>query len=86
MKAVAAQRMKKIKNAQITLAKDIDMDVLVKGTGSEAHERELYKLLAATGIKTEDLGNPQILSMIQEILTEYIVDEEMNQEEVGFLA
>ena len=62
------------------------MEVLLKGAGSEEHERELYKLLAATGIKSEDLKNPEIITMIQEILTEQIVDEEMNQEEVEFTA
>ena len=46
------------------------MNILLRGTGSEQHERELYKLLAATGIKTEDMKNPEIITMIQEILTE----------------
>ena len=55
---VSETRMKRIKNATISLIKDIDMDVLIKGTGSSEHERELFKLLAATGIKTEDLNNP----------------------------
>ena len=40
------------------------MDVLIRGTGSEEHERELYKLLAATGMKTEDLQNPEVVTMI----------------------
>ena len=31
------------------------MELLLRGTGSEDHERELYKLLAASGIKTEDM-------------------------------
>lgn len=62
------------------------MSVLLRGTGGEEHERELYKLLAATGIKTEDLNNPEIMGMIQEILTEQIVDEEMNEDDVEFAA
>ena len=56
--------MKRIKNATISLIKDIDMDVLIKGTGSSEHERELFKLLAATGIKTEDLNNPEMVGLI----------------------
>ena len=61
---VSETRMKRIKNATISLIKDIDMDVLIKGTGSSEHERELFKLLAATGIKTEDLNNPEMVGLI----------------------
>ena len=50
---VAKERQNKILDAQVKLSSSIDMNLLLRGTGSDEHERELYKLLAATGIKTE---------------------------------
>lgn len=55
LRAVAEQREQQIRQAQIKLAKDIKMDILLKGTGTSEHERELYKLLAVAGISLEDL-------------------------------
>jgi len=68
------------------MAKSIDMDMLIKGTGSEEHQRELYKILALSGIHTDDLDNPEMLSIIKDVLTEYIVDEEMGEDDIDFTA
>jgi len=61
---IAAQREKKLMNACMKLAKQIDIDVLLKGSGSAEHEHELYKLLAVAGIKQEDLKRPDIMKLI----------------------
>ena len=69
LKTVAESRMKKIAKASMELVKSIDMDVLIKGTGGEEHQRELYKLLAATGIKTEDLAKSEVVGLIKDVMT-----------------
>ena len=68
------------------LAKDIDVDVLLRGTGTQEHQRELYKLLAVANVSTEDLKDANTMQMIQEVLTDFIADDEMGEEELEFTA
>ena len=68
------------------MAKTIDTQVLLKGTGTEEHQRELYKVLALAGIKIEDMNKAETMDAIQDVLTDFIADDEMNAEDVEFAA
>ena len=77
---------KKAKHAAYELAKQIDVETLLKGTGSEEHQQELYKLLAVAGVSTQDLKDADTMTMIQEVLTDFIADDEMDDDELEFAA
>ena len=62
------------------------MDMIVKGNGSEEHQRELYKLLAVSGLEKDDLEKPEIMEMIRTLLADFIVDEDMNEDDIDFTA
>lgn len=68
------------------MAKTIDTKVLLKGTGTQEHQRELYKVLALAGIKMEDMNKSATMEMIQDVITDFIADDEMNADDVEFAA
>ena len=75
-----------MQEANLRLAKTIDTDLLLKGNGSAEHQHELYKVLALAGISTADLNDKNCMSIIQETLTDFIADGEMNEDDVEFAA
>ena len=83
---VAANRKAEVDNAAVKLAKTINPSLLLKGTGGAEHERELMKVLAVAGVKYEDLGDKDTMELIQEVLTDFIADEEMDEDELEFAA
>ena len=42
--------------------------------------------MALAGVQTHDLNNPEMLEIIKDVLTQYIVDEEMGEEDIDFTA
>ena len=68
------------------MCESIDVEVLLRGTGSQQHERELYKFLAAAGLDSEDLMKEQTMQLIQEFLAEFLVDQDLEEGEDTFLA
>lgn len=71
---------------QKKLCESIDIEVLQRGTGTQEHERELYKFLAAAGLETDDLKKEATVQVIQELLAELLVDQELEDGEDQFLA
>ena len=65
------------------LSKNIDMNVIIKGTGDDAHRNELTKLIRVSGMQAEDLEKPEVVGMIKEVMTDYIVDEERKNKEAA---
>mmetsp|Transcript_43704 Transcript_43704/g.57903 ORF Transcript_43704/g.57903 Transcript_43704/m.57903 type:complete len:162 (+) Transcript_43704:521-1006(+) len=64
LREVAKQREQEREKAGKKLCQSIDVDVLIKGTGSEEHERELYKFLAAADVGTDDLKKEETMQLI----------------------
>ena len=64
----------KREKAEKKLCSSIDVNVLVKGTGSKEHERELYKFLAAADIDSADLEKEETMEIIQGFLAEFLVN------------
>ena len=68
------------------MANDVNTDILLKGTGMAEHQRELMKILAAAGIKDEDLQNRENMELIQEVLADFIADDQIGADENDFNA
>ena len=66
---------------QKKLCQSIDIEVLQRGTGTQEHERELYKFLAAADLETDDLKKEETMQVIQELLAELLVHQELEEGE-----
>ena len=86
LRLVSENREKAREQAAKKLCESIDVDVLLRGTGSQEHERELYKFLAAADLNAEDLKKEATMQLIQEFLAEFLVDQELEEGEDAFLA
>lgn len=79
-------QVQKHEKAAKNLCSSIDIDVLLRGTGSKNHERELHKFLAAADINSEDLKKGETMELIQGFIAEFLVDQELQEGEDEFLA
>ena len=46
----------------------------------------MYKILALAGINTEDLEKESTMELIKDVLTDFIIDDDMNEEDIDFTA
>lgn len=86
LKEVSRAREQRREQAAKKLCESIDLDVLMRGTGSQEHQRELYKFLASCDILYEDINKPETVQIIQEFLAELLADKELGDGEAEFLA
>ena len=85
-KDMADQIKQNIQQKRMELSANIDMNLIIKGTGDAAHKHEINKLITSAGMQAEDLKKPEIVGMLKEVMTDYIVDEEIKKKEAELQA